>query len=531
MIISNENQYQIIFPGIVYDDQDPMMLGRIRVIPETKNYYDILASVPDWNESTDAWTSKDPIIFLPLLPFYINQVPKKGEYVHIFYQNKQFTFQNQFYVQGPFSSPMLTPFEYYQSSKKFLATGDRIKQGLSIRNQDGTYKDKNSEGIFPKPGDNGFLGRGSSDLILKEDELLLRAGKTEKLSYSQLPVGNFKRSFIQLSNFKQQKVLGETETRVRLQEVISDVKKIIIWDISNLNNSVDVFNGSVGLYNVVPQKLGTDSPTNTKNFKLDTISKISLGTNYHGPIEEVSFSLKSLQESVNIINSFCRGVLEGFLNVSGYTTNSQNNVSESSSFPFVVTPSKLTFEIGNSFKPNQTADEISEFNNYMKFFDSIKLNSESKEYGYFLVSGYNNGVPSFGPQFDPKFEKITPSEYLNSSVTYGVMGAQKLYFLSHDSSYPGGGQINLRDTIYGIPQSKFIGTDNSIESLTFSTVRGEKMLEILRKIFSFVKGHVHPVSVMPPVPVSSGNGQTTIEIDGLLADAENTILNQNIRIN
>ena len=108
---------------------------------------------------------------------------------------------------------------------------------------------------------------------------------------------------------------------------------------------------------------------------------------------------------------------------------------------------------------------------------------------------------------------------------------KKLYFLSHDSSYPGGGQINLRDTIYGIPQSKFIGNDNSIESLTFSTVRGEKMLEILRKIFSFVKGHVHPISVMPPVPVSSGNGQTTIEIDELLADAENTILNQNIRIN
>jgi hypothetical protein len=36
---------------------------------------------------------------------------------------------------------------------------------------------------------------------------------------------------------------------------------------------------------------------------------------------------------------------------------------------------------------------------------------------------------------------------------------------------------------------------------------------------------------MAPVPVASGNGQTVQEIDSILAEAENTILNQNIRIN
>lgn len=56
-------------------------------------------------------------------------------------------------------------------------------------------------------------------------------------------------------------------------------------------------------------------------------------------------------------------------------------------------------------------------------------------------------------------------------------------------------------------------------------------MTLLRKIFLYIKGHVHPVSTMPPVPIAAGNLQSTSEIDQILADAENSILNQNIRIN
>ena len=540
MNITNTNKHQILFPGRVVDNIDPAMLGRIRAIPVTKDITSMISGI-DTNkiEGGDLkeqykWTSIDPLVFLPLLPFFVSQVPKEEEYVHIIYMNKEYPNKNQFYIQGPFSSPMLSPFETYNSSEKFLAAGDLIKEIPTVKNTDGTFKTILSEGVFPLPGDNAILVRKCSDIIFKtrqgesgiEDTVLIRAGKTKKLDPRELPIANNNRSFLQLSYFGQEKLTGQTRKETRFEENVKSVKKIIIWDIDNLENGQDTFNGSVGLYTVTQSE-----KTNSKNFQADTILNLSIGTDYTGPLEEIKFTAKSFEESSNLINKFIKGIFDGSLsNIPDYAVKNANNFNSNETFPFVVTPSKLTYERGVNFKTISLVNQVKESVNYSKFYDKIKLNPGLQNSGWFLVWENKNKTAVIGPQADVKIDEVTDTSFVDSDVSYAVLGGQKVYFLSQMSEGPKG-KVDLYNTIYGIDQNKFIGDSSSIFSKTYPTVRGDQLMILLQKIFSYVTGHVHPVATLPPVPVASGNGQTSTEINTILANSQNTILNQEIRIN
>jgi len=240
----------------------------------------------------------------------------------------------------------------------------------------------------------------------------------------------------------------------------------------------------------------------------------------------------SFNDVTLLINNVVDGLVKGFLDIPGYTTNSPNNVNPNTSFPFIVTPSKITYESGFSSKITSinTPTDIRTINNYTSFHKTIKP-VNSKDGGFFLVWENKNGLPVMGVQSDLTFETVENYETTNTDVTYATMGGQKLYLLSHDSDGPKG-KIDLSNTLYGIPQNRYIGnTETDIFSKTYPTVRGDKLIELLMKMFDYMIGHVHPISTLPPVSISLGNGTRTDEILSLLSEAQNTILNQNIRIN
>jgi hypothetical protein len=505
---------QVLFPGKVISNDDPRKLGRLRIEIEGMVESAINAAKPEYRE----WDVDDPKLFLPLLPYTINPIPLKDEYVNVIYYDKNYKFKNQFYISNVLTDVRNIKKENYQNAKSLLAQGTQFSLPNIV-----VYTGS-SAGIFPDPGDNSLLGRGNSDVIVKKNEVLLRSGKYNgELDTTLTPTSNINRSFIQLSHFDTKKEEGNTETIISTKEKSQEIKKMVIWTIINLENDQDSFTGQIALYDVI------NSQITTTTADRQTITKYNEGIDYKIINESLaSFSGSSFVDTVNLINLYIYGVLKNKINLPGLPGYSPPLTYEiTDQFPFLVTPNKITYLKGSKFNLTDLSVDTKEFANFSKFSNEISLN---KQKGFFIVSGLNKDKPIFGPQKEIKTTEITPSKYTPTPTSYGVMGAQKLYLLSQDSIGPKGG-INLNETLYGIPQDKFVGNENSIQNLTYSSVRGEELLSLIRIMFVFLRDHVHPIAFMSPCKQSEGSGVTIQTIEELLSNAENTILNQNIRIN
>jgi hypothetical protein len=502
---------QIIFPGSVINSNDPMMLGRIRAVPLNEERDKIVKAFCDTCFDDipvkQQWSSEDPFLFLPLLPYFMFQTPKNDEFVHIIYYDRNTKFKNQFYIQGPFSSPMSSYLETSVSVQNYMLSGKIDSTNVPLKNPQGELTDPiKTKGIYPEPGDNALLGRGSADLILKENEVLLRAGKYEDeiLNPKTLPKLNNKRSFVQLSNFKQKKVDLEKETIFALEDVIQSVKYLIEWAIYNPDNNFDAYTGIITIYSVKP-----DLSTNTANLKINS----EINNFLSAPIYSITFIGVTYNDTVSLINTFIRGFDSGKINIPSYDIfNSPND-----RYPFAVRPNSLSYRFAYDTDPNNSLQK----DTIQNFISDIKINGDNKV-GCIIVFKQN----TTNQTKKPTVSEYTPSEYVSENVSFGVMGSDFLYLLSHNSQIPNKQKINLNETLYGIPVEKF----SQIQTDTNSMVRGEQLIDLLNVIVKFMLAHVHPYHGMPPVPVAT-DGTNSADIMSKLFNAPNTILNQNIRIN
>jgi len=504
----------IFYQLLVIDNQDPLMLGRIRATLLIDNYQDIIKSFdsPPWNEQTDPWSDRDPFIFNPLLPYFVYQVPKVNELVQAIYVNRDFKYQNQYYVQNTFYSPTSSYFTFQEGANKFTGTGMQIKPPKPLRNKtDGTYTEKGIHyGVFPEAGDNALLGRGSADLIVKENEVLLRAGKFQsgQLEPNVIPTANQQRGFLQLSRFSTYTIPQEPKTYSELNEVVLLVKYLIEWVITNPENTENMFTGTVYLYQLKP-----DISTNSKNLTVDS----PINENLKKLVASESFSMLSMSETVQFINNFIKTCNDLNRTVSGIQLFSPQVTNK---FPIFYRPGSMTYSIIN---PSTGKPSGPEFGNVSQIFSQIKLNSALKQGGYGLIYKKNTvGIPT-----DSKIITVPQTKYIAESTTAAALGGDKVYLLSHFSSIPGKRKINFDNTLYGIPIDVF---NNDIEPNTSSTVRGEELLELLNLIVRFLTTHTHAYPGLPPLPVTQ-DGTTTSQILTEMQNAVYKILNENIRIN
>ena len=506
----------IFFQCRVLNTEDPMMLGRIRGVRLIDNYDDILKSItsPPWNEEKDIWTSRDPFIFNALLPYFVYSVPKVDELVQVIYVNKDFQYQNQYYVQNTFSSPTATFKELYFGGNKFTGKGMQIKNPKPLKNQDGTFTDQSvHKGVFPQPGDNALLGRGSADVIVKQDEVLIRAGKFkgEQLQPNVIPVANQQRGFLQLSKF--QSVLQNLEPKVyyELQENVLLTKYLIEWAIINPENTQDKFTGSVYLYQLKP-----DVSVNSKNISVDSV----IPENLKKLVATENFSQLSKIQVIKFINDFIKTCNETDTTRSGVKLFSDN--SATNKFPIYYRPNTIMYSKLNPSTPLGSGATSTEISNISDIYKGVKLNPALiGGYGLIYAKG-KVGIPKNAVKRVAKQQK-----YINQESSYGALGSDTLFLVSHNSQIPGKGKINFDDTLYGITPEKFA---NEFLPKTSSMVRGEELLELINLIVRFLVTHTHAYPGLPPVPVTQ-DGSNTQAILTELQNAVNKILSKNIRLN
>jgi len=506
----------IFFQCKVLNTDDPMMLGRIRGIRLIDNIDDILKGVtdPPWNEEKDIWTSRDPLVFNTLLPYFVYAIPKVDELVQVIFMNKDFKYQNQYYVQNTFSTPTATFKEFYYGGNKFTGTGTQIKNPKPLKNQDGSYTDNSvHEGVFPQPGDNAILGRGSADLIVKENEVLLRAGKFkgQYLKENIIPVANQQRGFLQLSKFQSTKEELSPKVYYELKEDVVLTKYLIEWVVINPENLVDKFTGAVYLY-----QLKADSTTNSKNLTLTSV----VSENLKKLVATVPFMALSKLETINFINDFIKTCNKTNVTESGIQLFPDNN--DNNKFPMFYRPSKAMYSLLVPSTDEGSSANSVVVNNVSEIYKGIKLSPALKG-GYGLIYAKNKvGIPR------TPIKKVVPQfKYVNAESSYGALGSSKVFLLSHNSQIPGKERINFANTLYGISAEKFA---NDIMPNTSSMVRGEELLELIDMIVRFLLTHTHSYPGLPPVPVTQ-DGSNADKILEELNNSLEKILNSNIRLN
>ena len=524
---------KIFFQGRVVDNDDRLRLGRLRVIPEGENVDEIKNSIiqacKDPNDTltgiktTCKWTKDDPFTIIPLLPYSLNVTPKVRELVHIIYfvvqngksQSRKYADRAKVYIPSLPSTPLSSAYEDGNASKVHLTSGDNLKPAKNLKEVNGKIPIE-TFGVFPEPEDNAILGRGTADIILKDDTALVRAGKSKDMigPTTNLPTENEKRAFLQLTDFVTNQKRESERKSSSFNLEYTQLIYLIEWHISNPENEMGVFSGYINLYSFFSKN---DERINTKNFKVDTDVDNLKGTQIFVSID---FLGKQYQEVVNIFNSFIDGLSNGEIFVKGY---SQRPFipEKGKQFPFAFRPSPATYRklVGQSDNSQDSSPFV--VNNIGSFFKDIGLSTGSPQRGFGIVTSKNSTkIPE-----STKNQKYRPISSGTEGISYGMLGAQRVYIYSHDSQI-GVKKPSLKNTIYGISQPKFLELEDSTEPM----VRGEKLMDLMNLIVRFLTSHVHPYHGLPPVPTAQ-DGTLSADILQKMQDAPNTILNENIRIN
>ncbi len=163
------------------------------IIPNRTIYYGEVISIADDTDGgrikvkildLDNRTSNDDLPWCyPLLPKFFHLYPQVGEVVRVFLEDIKFPERSRFWLGSVVSQPQKISFD-----SKYTALSTTNLGLTNPEKAPSTYPD--AEGVFPLKTDVAIVGKVNTDIILRINEVHLRAGKHENNDILKLNVKN-----------------------------------------------------------------------------------------------------------------------------------------------------------------------------------------------------------------------------------------------------------------------------------------------------------------------------------------------------
>lgn len=507
------------------DNVDPLGFGRIRC----QRYNDIIGQKERALEY-DAWEDNDLFTATPFLPTNINYVPEIGQSVKIITYNSEKENVNVEYIAGPFTTMYDFNSQTLSQQVSMTTYGTTTKKKPKIRNADGKFIDKRSESVLAKDKDFAVYGKYGSDVLFTENGLQLRGGKliskdsgnsTTRQKMVDYPIMAKKYSRLYLKKFPKKMIYED--------ELITET----VFDNKDLNYLVE--------YTISGSTSAGSTNTNGLNPSTFFPSTISLYVykilNPNGDI----FKTNYFNEHSNAPSGNLK-----LINLDGSTTGATHTQQVSAINEIYIEIRNRLFEIHDQglveLNDNYNNDDIHPFffrpTNGLRNLSGLTQTQIDNKSTIFRNINVARVGPTSGLVYSTRKAKMTSQDVNtiikkikllddSSEQTFGSIVSDKIYFLSSDlgtnetpNPIP---FIDLNE--YELTQEDYI---KRIEPSTFSTVRGENLLEVLRKIIDVILTHRH--NPLMPI-INQSDYEDGNELKELYKTLENDILNKSIRIN
>lgn len=472
---------KIIDIGICIDNIDPKGMGRIRCVR-----YSDYVSEKEGAYNYNKWSEIDPFIASPFLPTNINFIPEIGQAIKIINYDTDKEMVNQEYITGPFSTSFNFNIQKFSNQLENTTYGTTFRKSPNIINNNGDFINKKANNSFPKFSDFAINGKFGNDILFTKNGIHLRGGKLDNNNLLT-PILSNNIAKLHLKKFDNTLELTEIET-VNVSNENNILNYIIEYDIDSFTNPTKVI---INIFNV----LSKDENYNTETF--------TIYSNLNDNVKIIHNEEIIIGDNINNISSIIRNFLFEIYDV-GLPKLNINDLS-----PFFFRPS-------NDFlKSNPITVKEKEIKN--NILNNVKL----------LRIGPNNGLIWSKNKTTPSTITKTVKELKlkvnnKNPQTFSSITSDKIYLLSN-KTINNKINFNLLNT-YEYTQEDYL---KIIDKNTFSLIRGEKLIEILKAMLKVLFNHRHNLT-KPMVKNGYDEYESLIE---LIKTMENDILNQSIKIN